>query len=287
MTPNCAVPTADSEEQPVLDRIERETGLRFPHLASIATRHRALASAVLPILNDAIDSIQNGNLRGAIYLLFATKHSRPWIDNIIHWWTTEKDPINLSILTTVLSLVVDRKHATAVWNLTKTLPPRLGQYQLLASLSRFDAIAGEVKSHIMKQRDSLSLGDINDISRIKDDSIKECCRERKMALMGLSASMRGDRACAFIIESAARPPDRRFELDSVETDLRLVEIEVSDLFQRRGLLPPSVSGLAIQMVERKLDRWFRLKFAKMADGQPVIWLRLEDVDSIEIVLTKP
>jgi hypothetical protein len=74
-------------------------------------------------------------------------------------------------------------------------------------------------------------------------------------------------------------------LHSVETDLRLVEKELADSFQRLGLPPPPVSGVAIQMVDRKLDKWFRLKLAKRMDEQPAMWLRLEDLGTVEIVLT--
>jgi hypothetical protein len=40
------------------------------------------------------------------------------------------------------------------------------------------------------------------------------------------------------------------------------------------------------MVDRKLDKWFRLKLAKRMDEQPAMWLRLEDLGTVEIVLTK-
>jgi hypothetical protein len=279
-------PCASPEEQKLLDQIKNTTGLTFKRLGGIDTQQGAVASTVLPILAGLVNETKDLRLRTTIYMLFTTKHSGPSVRDIITWWRTEQDAIALSVLTMALAKAIDRQHAHEVWETAKGLPWRPNLYLLLASLTRFNGIADEVKELIWVNRRNLGPGDIVDVSRVKDERIRAWCREQKFLRFGVSCPAGEAQALGFDIEHSPRLPDRSSEWHSTEIDLRDLERTTVDFFANANLDLPNVTGLIVKMIDLPTDRWFKVRFTDARPGWPTVWLRLEDVDTVEIVFAR-
>jgi hypothetical protein len=277
---------ASPEEQKLLDQIKQATGLTFRHLGSIDTQQKSLASAVLPVLVEQAREAGDFGLRAAIYMLFATKHARPWVETIINWWTAEQDPIALSVLTMALSRALDRQHAGQVWGIAKSLPWRPNLYLLLTSLTRFSSIADQVKEFIWVNRRNLRPGDVVDVSRVKDERIRAWCREQKFLRFGLPCPEDSAQPLRFRLERSSRLPNRSSEWHSTEIDLRDLEKTIGEFFRKANLDSPNVTSLIVKVIDLPIDRWFKVRFTDARPGWPTVWLRLEDVDTVEIVFER-
>jgi hypothetical protein len=89
------------------------------------------------------------------------------------------------------------------------------------------------------------------------------------------------------IQYTTSQPARQAELFSTEVDLDDLPNLVRELDRRFLLkLPPAVKQLRSVLARAQTDRWLVVNTTDRDESPVQLWIRLEDIDTIEVVLTR-
>jgi hypothetical protein len=283
---------ATLQERLILDDIRARTGLSFVILEGIDTRQEAIATAVLPILVEWFPKLPARNYRHAIYHRMITPYAYPYLDKLISWWETEQYDEARACLTQALAELARPADAERLWKLCQTHAPFPFQYMLMAKLARFPSTEREVKAALVAALENASLrpGDLQFISQVSDPRIRQWFQgqvdspNRYVRIIAKRAVKRGRRLPSGV-ELAGGPPDRRLEIFSTEVDLHDVAPLLRQIAEEFDLKMPGTVRKPAFLSSVDIDQWLVAHVATR-QGQPAsIWLRLEDIDTVEVVVT--
>jgi hypothetical protein len=279
-------------QQQILDDIRQRTGRSYVKIGAIDTSKASTAAAVLPVLADWVDITLESNVRSAIYGRFGTKHANAYIDRMLHWARREEDKLGRNSLIAAISHAILPKDARRVWSQLQGERISELDMMLVAKLSAFPAVAIDVKNHIAALLASGSAGvsDLQYIAKVKDDRVEAWFVSR---LESVNASVRklarrvanSSKEMGGRLTYDPRGPDRHVALFSAEVDAdqvgRILEQIKSEY---RATMPSQLSSVDDFLSRARLGRWIRCQLAAER-GVLSAWLRLEDIDIVEIVIT--
>ncbi len=278
----------------ILEDVKQSTGLVFRRLGGIPTREKAVADAVLPILAEWPSKLtDHDNYRGGIYHRFHTPHAYPFLDRIVSWWTTEQHQLNLAWLTQTLALILRCSDAERIWKLCEQLPRRQFHYMLLSKLATCPEVEQEVKDALIHglQTEKLEAGNLSYIGQVNDPRIRRWFEGqvgspdpniRLVAKRVVAKSKKWPKG----VEYAGQPPDRSEEMFSTEVGLEDLRQLFAQLTKGFGLKIPAAIMTGMFLASAELNRWIIVHTSKSAAQSMDLWFRLEDVDTVEVVLTK-
>ena len=284
---------ATALEEIILRDIQEKTGLSFRLICGIDTRQKPVADAVLPIVQEWPEQIDDSRHRNAIYSRFHTPYAYAYLDKIISWWSEEQDELALAILTQDLALLVKSNDAKRVWDLCRKLPARPCHYWLVSKLAAFPSTAVEAKDallHALKTSE-LKPGDLEYIAKVDDSRIREWFQQhlaspdprlRQIA----NRATRKVKAWPRSVRYANVMPDQSAEIFSTENNLEDTEQVITKMSRDLGVRIPSVIKGAAFLSSAELDRWIVADISSRTSPPAQLWFRLEDSDTVEIVLTK-
>lgn len=265
-------------ESELLARINLETGSSYRTLGEIDTTKRSIAKRVLPTLADALDGIQSATLRRATYSRFSTPYAKPWLVNIVKWWTREDDTASKSILNIVLARLVDKEHAELVWDLLSREKLTPNHCFLVARLFHFRPLRARIRDYILTNLNELDIGDLEDLIRVGDARMSAECRCRLDDLK----RTRGDGLTFSIAETASESvlgdlSVRVVSLSKVESELAFCDSD------RAVAHSHDFSGLAVSLVSLPTNIWFEIipKALSRSNGRHVLIRKIAS-DRVEI-----
>jgi hypothetical protein len=266
--------------------IAAETGL--PVMQQYETRDKAVAELVLPRMVEILPALKDENLRSAVYHHFLTPHAYRYIEQVIQWWSIETDYLGVDCLSQALRVLTKGRDANQVWALCRNREPF--PYALAARLASFPEVGQEIKDFIVQKlcAGNIRVTELPFVCDIDDPRVVEWFRGqlnspiRDVRETAKRAVRRGERLPSGV---QFEEPDRSKAIFSAEVDLEELAFtlkEVGKTFEfdlPKALKRPAfLSGVVV-------DRWLSTA-AKTNDDRSIrIFLRLEDVDAVEIVVT--
>lgn len=279
-------------EQAILDDIRAKTGVSCFRLGGIDTREESIAQVTLPVLRDWIPLVNEAKYRAAIYHRFFTPHAYSYLDDLITWWSQEDYSIGLSILTQTLAMLARSTDGERLWKLCQQLPPRPEHYYLLAKMATFSSVKREVRDELVAalERSCLPVSDLTAIARVDDPRIrlwfegKTEDSNKYLRQLAQRVVQRGQRMPSGVGQ-AGTVPDRTQQMWSTEVDLDQVGPVLAGIAKELGLTLPVKLRQAKFLESAELDQWL-VSNVRTKKGTPLLlWFRLEDVDTVELLLT--
>jgi hypothetical protein len=273
-------------ERKLLAELRMETGLTFRRLGGIPKRDREVAAKVLPWASQVALSELDKNHRHVIYALFGTPYARKYASQLVEWWIEEPDELAYGTLTYIIAQLAHGSLRPKVGDQIQIMPRREFRYNLMASLARDRALRPEIVDHLMAipGTEKLGFSELDAIAGIKDDRIRKWFEENQTSsdpTVGRVANkLFRKRHPAAKLPYTTRSPNRAYELFSTEADMEQLSCVVGDAAKRLGIEVPSEIVTADSLSIAKVNRWM-----KYESGAVCFWLRLEDVDIVELVIT--
>jgi len=284
-------PQADDKEQQILADIQLRSGLSYRRIGGIDTRDKATAETVLPILAEWVPMMPPRGLRHEIYNRFITVHANRYMRSLVEW--AKHEPYSLAVDSLIQAVACAAKPADAewVWKATHELPKSPFHYFLLAKLARFPAVASEVKDELVEALGSpgLHLYEIQSIGEVDDPRIWKWFEsrvdtpDRRVRALARKVVEKGRQLPRGIVYAPA-PPDRRGELFSTEVDIHQTTGVLKTLAKDLRLKIPAPVRSADFLSRLEPDHWAVAR-VQTEQGEPAsVWFRLEDFDTVEIVV---
>jgi hypothetical protein len=280
-------------EREILHDIETKSGLNFDLIDSVPTRDPAVANAALPVLAAWVSRVPDSTHRHMIYRRFYTPYAHPYLEDILSWFSSEQDEELRGTLGQVLAQLATESNAKRLWQMLRCDATRLPDYLLLAKLATVpSSIQGEARNCLIEDLRSnrLRTGDLKYAAQVDAPQIREWSAlqanspDRTIRALAKRVAQRRRKLPKGLV-SAHTPPDRRRECFSAELDSTQLRGLLRQLSREIGLKIPRGISNADFLSALPVDQWAIVSEAKV-NGRPAnLWLRMEDVDTVEIVVT--
>jgi len=206
----------------------------------------------------------------------------------------EQDKLNLSLLTQTLALILRCEDAKRIWTLCGELRRRQFHYMLLAKLATCPEVEQEVKDALIHglQTEALEAGNLSYIGKVNDPRIRRwfegqvASPDANIRLVAKRVVAKGEKWPKGV-EYAGQPPDRSGEMFSTEISLEDLPRLIAQLTKDVGLKVPAAIKAGSFLASAELDRWIIVHTSKFAGQSVDLWFRLEDVDTVEVFVSKP
>ena len=280
-------------ENRILQDIHSRTGLSCPRLEGFDTTVKSVADAILPVLVTWVPIVPAPNMRTAIYSRFVTPYASSFLDLLLDWAQTEQDRVAVHTIIYAIGKAVQAPTANLVWQNLPRLRKTESYYHLLVKLSSFPDFATAARNLLVQELETGNLGfpelrpiaDVND-SRIAtwfetriddpDRSVRALARRIRNRATRLPSSL----------DYSETGPDRSTALFSTETDLHGLENLLKDMSQQLALDIPAPIRKGRFLSSLPLNRWTVSTVKGQTGGSASIYFRLEDIDTVEIVITR-
>lgn len=281
-----------SVAQQIIADIRNKTGLSFLKIDGIDTSRSEVAAAVLPVLKEWVPFIEPVNIRHAVYGRFATRHAQPFMGSLLEWVKTESDRLALNDLVQAIALCAKPSDAERVWDVFHEIPRPDFYYAVMARLATFPSTAAAAKDEVVKalERSEPSVSDLQQIVGIDDPRIRRWFEAQTNAThpvirtLARRVANRGRRLPPGV-EMVTTPPDHGRELFSTEADLESVPALLRELSERYGLRIPAGIRSRGFFSRLEVDQWVRVGIRTKATDTVLLWFRLEDIDTVEILVS--
>jgi hypothetical protein len=286
-------------QQRVLSDVHNRTGRWFVQIGAIDTSDASTAASVLPVLSEWVSFVEEENIRAAIYSRFLTRHANRFIDQMLRWARQETYDLARGALIQGVARAVRPKDGARIWRELKTGRISDSDMMLLAKLSTFPSVAGEVKEYLVCElaANHWDVGDLQYIAKVEDPRIvawfgkQTDSPDRAIRTLARRVTQKHRRLPPGISYSSAGP-DRLQELHSAEVDVADIDQILEQWKSKFGAdVPASVRSESPIWNCAEVDRWMSLEVDLKRDtdlksaGTAKLWFRLEDVDVVEVVLT--
>lgn len=274
-------------EQRILAKISRRTRHEFSSLGWIPESKRSSIGDVLEVVREELDTgVDEDALRGGLYRCFGLPRARPFLPDILRWWRAETQEDCLDDICHVLRKLATESRARQIWETCQAAASSPGQCSLVVLLAKFPSVRDEVVTKILRDLDAGSLRpyEMRAVSRMRDARIR--ARLDLAAHSEHKDARRTNRRVAGKFIAATSAVDYARELFSTQIGVADLD-DLRDLaLQATGLTVPA--GLLSEKLLRTLpiDRWYHAASTESGLAAEV-WIRLEDVDVLEVVLSRP
>lgn len=287
-TTNISDALEDALESTFLEDVRRRTGRRFERLSMIPVRSDPeLARQILPLAAERLATPVEVRFRRSLYRLFDGVAARKFLSLIVQWIDSEEDVDSLDLLVQSLARLVTRSHAAIVWPKAKSWLNKPAIFILLSRIATFPSIQSEVVSFLMLaiEEGVVARGDYAHIARVRHRLVQAWLRAqrnspdpvlRRVAMRSLSSS-----STTSARRGRSPHPDRSLELFSAEVDLEALPALLSDIGARFDLCARP-GKLETSVLAMQLNVW---SVAATSESR-TMWVRLEDIDVVEVVVTE-
>lgn len=283
--------TATADERKILADIYKRTNLIFRRVGGIPADDPAIAQRVLPVLIDWFPKMADAGHRAEIARCFQYSTARAYVEDLLTWWKQETDELTRGSMTQYVANLTDAENAEKVWETYKNVPEDPFSVFILQKLARYkptDRRACDEAVRMLREGPP-DYAPLEVISRISDPRIRRWFRDRvndpdpEIRKLSTRVIKRG-KPLPLQIERSEEGPDRLIELFSAEVDLRDLGQMLREIEKRTGVRMPAWLRKAefLDILER--DEWVFTDLS-MKNETVRIWLRLEDLDVIEIAAT--
>jgi hypothetical protein len=283
--------TVQEIHERILNDIRLRTGLRCRHVQGIDTSEESVARVVLPILAEWVPFVGHWNMRAAVYTRFTSKHAAPFLASMVEWAKKEENPFAIDCLNFALGTAVQEADAERLWRVMPELPKSPNYYHIVAKLAAFPQVSAEAKAWLddAMRNGSLGLTELRAISEVDDPrffawfAAMVDAPDKRIRALARKVVDRGKRLPKDV-QYAAAEPGRAGELFSTEVDLDEIERLLRELARDHELkIPPSIrTGRFLSRLP--LDRWVVGMIPSQRYGDVQIYFRLEDFDTVEVVV---
>lgn len=281
-------------EHEILKAVQSVTGERYVHLEGIPTRDARVATQVLPLLADFYEQESSPIVRGAIVHCFNCPHMRPYFERVVQWWKSESDRFASSLLTQILMELAERSNAGFLWKSWKDLERKpADSYGLVAKLVRLDPGNTEARGALVKALwdGVLSEMEIAQAAKVRDPRVVawfgQHLNAERVWLRALSRRVvRTSKRLPTGVRLSLQGPESRPVLTSFEVGIEELSGVLGQIRERFGVtVPTSVkNGEFLAAVDENSWVQVDVKQRRNAYGRE-LWMRLEDIDTVEVVLT--
>lgn len=285
----------DREGASILERIREKTGLAYWWLQGAPTKEKAVADAVLPILAEYLREDCQSGTRCVLYLLFSTRHAQPYFDLLLeHMARTDMPRHEANLLMVALSSSCSEGQVPDAWKAIQKREPIEDWFLAAVALANRKNAPPEIVATLRKllDRDDLPAYAFEDIARVKDPKIRDWYRahlnspDPQIARIARRVAGRAPRPPKGALYPAPSPPDLATERTSFEIDLDEIAQTIREMKSRYGLQPPAWLAKQTGLSFMDLDKWASIPVGSKTGEVFTLWLRLEDYDVVEIVLTQ-
>ena len=283
--------SAEEIHRRILEDIRQKTGLALRHVQGADTAQGVIAEKVLPVLAEWVPHVMHRNIRAAIYNRFVTKFAAPFIQTMVNWAQHEPDLHGLDALYCALAVAAQAPNAESLWDASINLPKTDNYYLLLAKLASFPQISADVKDKVVQELEDPRLGfaALKALSEVDDPRVVKAFESRATTPdKGIQALVRRvvnrSKRLPSGLEYIGSEPDRNGELFSTEVDLDQLEPTLKELARNFRLKIPSSVLKGHFLSQVALNRWVATAVNTSGNDQVHLAFRLEDVDTVEIVL---
>jgi len=164
---------------------------------------------------------------------------------------------------------------------------------LLSKLATCPEVEHEVKEALIRglETEKLEAGNLSYIAQVNDPRIRRWFEgqldapDRNIRLVAKRVVAKGKKWPKGV-EYSAQSPDRNKEMFSTEVGLEDLRQLFAQLAKGFGLKAPAAIKTGVFLASAELNRWIIVHTSSAAGVSPDLWFRLEDVDTVEVVLTK-
>lgn len=278
------------DEKRVLEDIYEWTGRAFRRVQGIRTEDPLIAEKVLPILIQWYPRMPHSGYRAAIADRFKYPTALPYINVVLNWWLNEQDELCRGWITQVVAELTESSNCARVWDAYRRAPQDLFSVFVLRKLAGCKLTRQAALDEVVRMlKDGPpGYGPLEIISKINDPRIRLWFRERladpdpEIRRLASRLVKRGKPLPAQVRRSADGP-DRLEEYFSAEGNLR----DIGEYFQvaerRVGVKIPAWLKKAQFLDQVERDEWVWTEVRAKAGGMIRVWLRLEDLDVVEMV----
>jgi hypothetical protein len=275
----------------IVEEIRSKTGLACVKIEGLDTSHEGIARAVLPILAEWIPVVPEQNIRDAIYSRFNSKHASGFLTTMVRWATEERFERSREILNFAIAKAMRPEDADYVWQVLPDLAKTPAYYAILARLAGMPAMAGKAKLAIANalQDSKLGISELIYISEVDDPRItawfaqKIDSADRNVRAVARKVIDRGKKLPRGVVY-AEHAPHRANELFSTEVDLDQAGHTLAQLEKQLSLRFPPVIRRAQFLSRIPVDRWVMADSQRSSDRSAMVYFRLEDFSTVEIVV---
>ena len=282
----------DEDAAPGLREIFEVTGKRYVSVGHIDTQIESIAAATLPILAKWASLCQREDVRADIYSRFCGVPALPYLDQMLFWLRKETGAIPRERLKPAIAATMKPAHDAAVWEALQQVPRCTMDYLILAKLSKSPEVGAAVKERIVADAltGTLTPFELQCVASVDDPRLRNYILSlqqhpnpdfRRVARRLAAKAQRLPKGMVL----APAGPARLSELYSTEVGAEELPALLKDFIGKYGLsLPAAIrNGRFTDTLER--DRWAVFEAASEA-GPHLVWFRLEELDTVEVVLER-
>lgn len=289
-----------SVEIQLLADVRRRTGRAFGTLNEIGVlvSHGKVSNddlrVLLPILATWVDHIAEPNWRGFVYQIVSMAGSpRGLFEDVVRWWKTETDQLSRNHLTIILACMLRDSDGERIWQLCKNEPPGTTRAPIWARLAKSPTVRGEVLDAIVSALRSgrFDYWELHEYVKLADPRIvvwfkqHENSENRALRELAKKAARKIPPPPEWLRPVDARP-DRTAEVHSREADLSKLDSVLRSIGKKLGVAAPKLGKAKAFLSNAGESQWFMGNFGQVEDRSYLLWLRAEDTDIAEIVITQ-
>lgn len=288
--------TGNHTESAILRDLRQKTGLVFRQLPQINPYDAKTIVRVLTVLREWVPFVKEPNIKASIYYIFATPYADPFFSEVLTWWHQDSNSDGASYLTHAVTLLTNtEERATEVWELWKKLDPKPRySYETVAGLAKFRAVAAETNEEIVRalREKELSIRELQAVANVDDPRIRSWFQEQLEAndvavrKLARRVTARKSKLPAAVQFASSEPDKRTRELFSTEVDVGDLKGILALIKKKFGVTAPRGLAAGGFLNTVPVNRWLFAEAESAGEERHVLWFRLEDIDVVEVVLTK-
>ena len=282
--------TPELENQNLQD-IQEKTGYSFSALQRIDLNDERIAVPVLSVLATWVSRVPS-HYRSEIYFMLGfTEFGRPWFEDMLRWWQAESWPEGKSQLTRLIIHYMRDEDGVRVLEMCRdeSFPDR---GRLLTRLAKIPELRETAIDLILKDLSSgrYDLEDFKVYAQLDDARVRQYLVSQTASTDPRIRALADrlfvkDRTPPSWITEAAEQPDRTCEIYSSEVDLDDVDRELSKIATSFGLPKRRLGSRRYFLASADRDQWFFGCMGERDGTLAFLWLRAEDEDVVEIIVT--
>jgi hypothetical protein len=282
-----------STESAMLEDIHHRTGLAYARAQNAVPRSIAEAKKLLSVLAEWIAKLGDIGERRALYSGFGTKLAHAWIGQMLSWWQHETDAPAKGHLTTIIASIMRDSDARQVWDVMcerdEQYPFDSAMLVRMAVIDDFSSLATQrAIDRLMSGR--FTAGDLWQYSKLQDARIGEWLTNnrqhedptiQKVVRKILLAKPRDWPPWLKVRRTAPKATI----IYSTEVDITKLGETLEELSRRVGFHLPGPVPDSFGFAHLRTNTWLRsAELHRPPDSSPELWIRLEDFDTVEVVL---
>jgi hypothetical protein len=210
---------------------------------------------------------------------------------MLRWWRSESDPIAKGQLSGLITHFFRESDTQKVWAIVSGERSFYGKARLYSRLARSSTVGDEVRRRILIDLNAgdYQVADLNEYARLPYFGIREwfirqqLSPDKRIRKLAERVAGKSERIPDWLVRSSTGP-DRRDEVYSCHGDLKDVDKYLQAIGKKLSIVMPKLGKTKQFLAFAGTDCWF-VGALSTQDSIIHVWLRAEDTDAIELVVT--